>query len=284
LHRRRNSVVVRTTSIATALVTLIAVLLMVSPAGPVLAETKPTITVIGVPEPRAFLFVGNSYMYYNNSMHNMFLRVARQADPETPDAYRATSATVSGAGLNWHDMESYFRPGALAEYSFVADNEVQFNEFDKLFDVVIMMDCSQCPINPRLQDRFHEYVAKHSATVVRNGARPVLFMTWAYENRPEMTAALAEQYTIAGNENNALVIPAGLAFAKARGKRPDIRLYQPDQSHPSLAGTYLAALTCYAAIFRKPPDGDWMPEGIAEDTARFLQAVAWETVQDYYVD
>jgi hypothetical protein len=38
-----------------------------------------------------------------------------------------------------------------------------------------------------------------------------------------MTAQLAEQYTIAGNDNDALVIPAGLAFANAINKRPDLK-------------------------------------------------------------
>jgi hypothetical protein len=39
-------------------------------------------------------------------------------------------------------------------------------------------------------------------------------MTWAYKDKPEKTAQLAEQYIIAGNDNDALVIPAGLAFAQ----------------------------------------------------------------------
>ena len=38
-----------------------------------------------------------------------------------------------------------------------------------------------------------------------------------------MTAQLAEQYTLAANANDALVIPAGLAFAKASAKRGDVR-------------------------------------------------------------
>src|SRR5215510_7756688 len=36
-----------------------------------------------------------------------------------------------------------------------------------------------------------------------------------------MTAQLAERYSIAGNDNDALVIPAGLAFGSAISKRPD---------------------------------------------------------------
>jgi hypothetical protein len=246
------------------------------------AETKPAVTSVGTDEPRSFLFVGNSFMYYNNSLHKHFNRLVKEADEQNSGDYRATSVTISGSGLNWHDMQSYFRPDALAEYSFVADNQVRFNDYEQLYDVVIMMDCSQCPIHPRLKSVFHEYAAKHSETIVDHGARPVLLMTWAYEDRPEMTAALAEQYTTAGNNNGVLVVPAGLAFAKARSKMPNLNLYQPDKRHPSAAGTYLAALTIYASIFNQAPLGLASGEGLDAETSTFLQKVAWETVNEYF--
>jgi hypothetical protein len=47
-------------------------------------------------------------------------------------------------------------------------------------------------------------------------------MTWAYADKPQMTAQLAEAYTKAGNANKALAIPAGLAFAKALSKKSDL--------------------------------------------------------------
>ncbi len=74
----------------------------------------------------------------------------------------------------------------------------------------MMMDCSQCPVHPDLKPVFHETAKSHIEKVVKYGARPVLFMSWAYKGAPEMTAQLAEQYTIAGNANDALVVPAGL--------------------------------------------------------------------------
>ena len=111
--------------------------------------------------------------------------------------------------------------------------------------------------------------------------RPVFFMSWAYADKPEMTAQLAEAYTIAGNANNALVIPAG-SPSRARGKQPELNLYAPDKRHPSLAGTYLAACTVFAALTGRSPVGNTYLAGIDEPTARFLQTVAWETVQDYY--
>jgi hypothetical protein len=107
-------------------------------------------------------------------------------------------------------------------------------------------------------------------------------MSWAYADKPEMTAQLAEAYTVAGNANNALVIPAGLAFARARAKQPELNLYQSDKRHPTLAGTYLAACVVFYALTGRSPVGNSYTAGIDPPTAQFLQTVAWETVRDYY--
>ena len=81
------------------------------------------------------------------------------------------------------------------------------------------------PDPSKLKSVFTDYAEKNSDIVRAKGARPVFFMSWAYADKPEMTAQLAEAYTVAGNENNALVIPAGLAFAKAISKQPELNLY-----------------------------------------------------------
>jgi hypothetical protein len=243
------------------------------------AQTRPKRTDAGA-APSGILWVGNSFFYYNNSMHNHVSNLVRAADPKS--APRATSVTISGSGIDWHDMESYFRPGGIGKYSFVGDNELVFNKPGRQFDAVIIADCSQCPIHPQLKPVFHQYARKQSEVVTAHGARPIFFMTWAYKDRPEMSAQLAEQYTIAGNDNDALVIPAGLAFAKAIARRPDLELYQPDKRHPSLIGTYLAACTAYAAVFRKSPVGNTYAAGIDPGLARFLQQAAQDTVQEYF--
>jgi len=230
------------------------------------------------PPPESILWVGNSFFYYNNSMHNHFGRLVTAAGARA----RSTSSTISGSGIDWHDIDSLLRPNGLGRYSFIGDNEIRFNKPGRQYDTTIMMDCSQCPIHPQLQSVFHDTVRKHADTLRRAGVRPVLFMSWAYKDKPEMTAQLAEQYTRAGNENDALVIPAGLAFAKAISKRPDIELYVADKRHPSLAGTYLAACTAYAALFRKSPVGLSYTAGLSTELAALLQASAWEAVQDYF--
>jgi hypothetical protein len=244
--------------------------------------TRPIITSLGPDFPKSEIFIGNSFFYYNNGMPGHVSLLEKAADPDHKQDYRATMATIGGSGFDWHDVESYFRPNAVGSYSFDENNNVVFNKLDKLFDVAVMMDCSQCPIHPRLKSVFTEFAKKDSDIVRAHGARPVFFMSWAYADKPEMTAQLAEAYTIAGNENNALVIPAGLAFARAISRQPELNLYVADKRHPTLAGTYLAACTVFAALTGRSPVGNPYLAGIDAPTALFLQTVAWETVQEYY--
>jgi hypothetical protein len=230
--------------------------------------------------PKTALWVGNSFFYYNNSMHGHVGHLLAAANPGAK-GYRATSATISGSGINWHDLEAHFKPGGVGSYSFDSHNNVVFNQFDKPFDVVIVMDCSQCPIHPQLSKVFHEYAAKNSATARSHGAEPVFFMSWAYSDKPEMTDQLAAAYLKAGADNRAKVVPAGLAFARSIAKRPDLNLYEPDRRHPSLLGTYLAASTVLASVYGFSPVGNRYTAGLPADVAAHLQATAWETVQAF---
>jgi len=201
--------------------TALSLLLLVSIPVGALAQTKPTRTDAGPDPVRSLLWIGNSFFYYNNSMHGHYNELTAAADAATRS--RGVSVTISGSGLDWHDVASYLQPNGIGKYSFAPGNKIVFNPPGRQFDGVIMMDCSQCPIHPQLEGAFHASVKKDAEIVARYGARPILFMSWAYKDKPEMTAQLAEQYTLAGNANNALVIPAGLAFAKAMAKRPEPR-------------------------------------------------------------
>jgi len=241
------------------------------------AQTRPTRTEIATP-PTSILWVGNSFFYYNNSMHNHFGRLVSAAG----STVRSTSVTISGSGLDWHDMDSLLRPNGVGRYSFVGDNEIRFNTAGRQYDTVIMMDCSQCPIHPQLKQPFHDTAKRYGATLTKAQMRPVLFMSWAYKDKPEMTAQLAEEYTKAGNANDMLVIPAGLAFAKAIAMRPELELYETDKRHPSLAGTYLAAATVYATLYRKSPVGNTYTAGLPRDVVSTLQTAAWDATQAYF--
>ncbi|EHR72711.1 hypothetical protein BurJ1DRAFT_3908 [Burkholderiales bacterium JOSHI_001] len=227
--------------------------------------------------PAAMLWVGNSFFYYNNSLHGHLGSLVSSIG----DRVRGTSVTVSGSGLDWHDMPSLLRPNGLGRYSFVGDNEIRFNPPGRQYDTVVMMDCSQCPLHPQLKQAFLDAVKLNANTSRAHGVRPVLFMSWAYKDKPEMTEQLAAAYTEAGKANGAEVIPVGLAFARAIAMKPDVELYVADKRHPSLAGTYLAAATTYAALWGKDPVPATYTAGLPADLARTLREAARDAVQAY---
>jgi len=81
-------------------------------------------------------------------------------------------------------------------------------------------------------------------------------------------------------QNGSTVAPVGLAWKQAMDNDPDslINLYSTDNSHPSIAGTYLTACVMYATIFQKSPLGSGYFAGLSESDARFLQQMAEDVV------
>jgi len=71
------------------------------------AQTTPKIRDIGLEQPKTILYIGNSLYYYNYSTHRYVLGLSTAADTTKLKQYRSTSITISGGGLNWHDVESY---------------------------------------------------------------------------------------------------------------------------------------------------------------------------------
>ncbi len=244
------------------------------------AQTKPAVDKLKGGAPSSLLYIGNSFFYYNNGINGHMAGFVTNGLPQ--HKLRSVMVTISGSGVDWHDVNSYFRPNALSKYSFDANNNVVMNKFNRLFDVAMLMDCSQCPIHPTLSKVFEKETAKHLRTIRRNGAEPVLFASWAYQDKPEMTAQLTEAYVKFANKHKVLVVPAGLAFAKSIAKKPDLNLYVADKRHPSLAGTYLATATSYAVLFGQSPVGNKYTAGLDPAIAAHLQQVAWETVQEFY--
>ena len=76
-------------------------------------------------------------------------------------------------------------------------------------------------------------------------------------------------------------MPVALAFAIVTGERPDLKLRTADRKHPTLAGTYLAACTFYAALTGESPENNRYVAGLADKDAAYLQRIAWRAVSDY---
>lgn len=230
--------------------------------GLVACATAEPASVAAVP-PAKVLFVGNSFIYYNNSLHNHYRKLVSASGHQFDKPSRARSKTISGGHLPEHRGGI---PVVVAAESW---------------DVVVMQGHSLGPISEATAPAFRDAARDYAAIIREHDARPVFFMTWAYSGMPEMTARLDAAYTRIGSELDAQVVPVGLAFETVAVERPDLALRTDDAKHPSMAGTYLAACTFFAALHNASPEGLNYSAGLAANDAEYLQQVAWETVTAY---
>ena len=240
------------------------------------AETPtPTVTELKIAKPTHLLFVGNSYLYYGDSLHNHVRRMVIAAGLYDRQQLKYKSATISGSALHDHSIDSYLEPGKLR----VKDP----------FQVVILQGGSAVGWSKKRPAVFKATVAEFAEKIRAAGGEPALYMTHAYvaphkRVDPGMTEKLATIYTEAGNDNGALVIPVGLAFAESYARRPDMNLHKSfDGSHPNLLGTYLAAAVVYASLYGSPVGNtyDYFGQLSKEDVA-YLQQVAQDVATKFY--
>ena len=244
-----------------------------------LAEETPLLTSPQVENPKSVVFIGNSFFYYNNGVHKPTLGMVK-ASPALGKGHRFRNITINSSSLEWHDIESYVTNEKIGSFSITSENLYKKYEPEK-YDLAIMMDCSQCPIHPDRKDLFNFYVDSHSQTLRNFAVEPSLLMTWAYKDKPEMINGLSSAYIAAGNRNNIMVFPVGLAFQLSQLENPSIELYTPDKRHPSKAGTYLMAAVIYSSIYNVSPINNSYDYDLGSEVQLKLQETAWKSLLSY---
>lgn len=230
-----------------------------------LIATSPTAKMDG--ENKVVAIYGNSYTHYNNNLNTRLRDLTRSLLPDNAKGYSYRGITISSGQLGWHEPN------------------LRFQNTLKAWDVVILQGNSMEPISNKSESReYFQTSAKSMAKIAHDaGSKVVYFMTWAQKAHPEQTQALAKAYDEIALETGGYVAPVGLAFANSLQQHPEIELYHSDGKHPSLAGTYLAASVFFATLYNQSPIGGDVPvdSDMSLDIAKKLQAVAWETVQNY---
>ena len=245
-----------------------------------LSAASPEIKSFTNQNPKQILMVGNSFLYYNNGMHNPLVRMIR-ADKELGEGHKIRKATINGSSLTWHNIKTYVSNPFIGSFTFDQDNNLVESE-KQPFDVVIMHDCSRCPVNKETQKMFHAAVDVHAKALKKENIEVMLMMTWPYKDKPGMTKKLRKEYVKAANRNNIMVSPVGLAFHEVNKSYPNINLYTKDLRHPSPAGTYLAAAVLFGSIYKKTPEGNPYIFGLNSQEAEILQKIAWQVNQNFY--
>ena len=225
--------------------------------------------------PERVLFVGNSYYYYNNSLHNHVSNLVKASDAALGARLQFKSSTIGGAALNHHNMMHLTEHGRIG----VA----------QAFQWVVMQGGSGEPLSARRREIFRQTARANAEMIKARGGQVALYMTHAYVSphkqvNPHNITATESLYVDVGNEIQALVIPVGLAFEEAYRRLPALNFHNKDGTHPSLLGTYLAACTTYATLYGRSPVGNtYRADGaMDENIATQLQQVAQDVVTQFF--
>ena len=219
------------------------------------------------PACKRVLFIGNSYTYVN----------------DLPGTF--TDLAKSGGHRVETDMS------AQGGWS-LADHVNSAETLDKIksskWNYVVLQEQSQMPASKQAREMQMYPAARTLVTEIRKtGAEPIFFETWAHSNGwPEnnmpvygtMQANINEGYLAIAQELNVKVSPVGLAWFAAVKQKSPIKLWQDDGSHPSVAGTYLAACVFYKTLFQESPEGLSYKNGLSTENAQWLQKIAADTV------
>lgn len=228
------------------------------------------------------LFLGNSYTYVNNM----------------PQIVAGMAATT-GDTLEW-EMEA---PGGYTlggHYtSMTSKNKIKQGNWD----YVVLQEQSQHPALP-YQQVFNTTLlyARLLDSLVNDGntcAETIYYMTWGRKNgdaancatyTPQgwphfctylsMDSVIRARYETIANDNQGIVSPVGAVWRVIRLQHPDINLYDADESHPSMAGSYAAACAFYTAIFRKDPAQVTFNATLSGTDAAAIRAAARQVVYD----
>tara|TARA_Y100001970_G_scaffold267105_1_gene356607 strand:- start:1905 stop:2660 length:756 start_codon:yes stop_codon:yes gene_type:complete len=216
--------------------------------------------------PDRILFVGNSYLYYNDSVHNHVekLLIEHYSDKDIV----TKSATIGGSKLHNHNLDH------LLNYKNL--------QLDKPLNLLILQGGSTEVKSEKSRKKFLETTVRFSNKAKRLGIKTALYMTHAYLDidkryEPYLIEKIKKTYYDAGKASDSLVIPVGLAYEIAYKENTKIRLHHPDGTHPGLLGTYLAACTVFSVITNSSPEGlsyNYLKR-ISDEDRLFLQKIAW---------
>jgi hypothetical protein len=223
------------------------------------------------------LFLGNSYTASNN-LPQMISRIAHAMG----DSLYYTANTPGGYTFSGHCTNA-------TSLSMIAAGP---------WDYVILQEQSQIPsLSDAEVDSLCFPFARRLDSLIRvqdSCTETMFFMTWGRKNGDASNCAvwppvctfegmqerLRKSYLQMGADHHASVAPVGMAWAAVRQMVPSFDLWSPDESHPSLHGSYLTACVFYTMLFHKSTEACTYTAGLTPADALLLQQVASATVYD----
>lgn len=222
---------------------------------------------------RNVLFLGNSYTGVNN-----LPQVVKDLAISAGDTLTFDSHTPGGYTLEDHSADP------------TSENKIAA----QTWDYVVLQGQSREPIIESLKFSQGAGVLYGLIREYHACAVPMFYMTWGRKNGDptyceafpvmctyeKMDSALRAEYLEVAERLNAEVSPVSAVWRYLRQNHPSIDLYQGDESHPSAAGSYAAACSFYAAIFKKDPTQALFNSTLSASDAAIIRSAAKAVVFD----
>ena len=213
----------------------------------------------------SILFIGNSMTYYHDMPTAIFEKMAASAGFDVT----VRSVTAGGRFL-WEHLSLDDEPARAAKAALAADKA-------GVYDFVVLQE--GMPDLYTRTENFYEAVRILTGKIRDLGAKPALYARMGNErgnpelDDPACTYEHVYQTIVKAHEtiSQELDIPVAWAVRAAYEMNEEplpFDLYDPDRSHPSYAGSYVAALCVFTALFGTDPtmityDGELPPDQAA---------------------
>lgn len=214
------------------------------------------------PLPERVLFVGNSHTERNGGLDWLIENFVAAED--TSRAFDGEIMTEGGVTLEYH-------------WNNGARDAIREGGYDTVVLQGYLPGSASQSAEP-----FLDYARLLHEEATGSGARTVFFMTWprGFNDWSTIDDVMAA-HRVLETELGTTVAPAAYAFELARAQRPELQLISDDLVHATWEGAYLAAATVYATLFDRSPEGLPFDFGVSAEDAAFLQAVAWQALNDW---
>lgn len=216
------------------------------------------------------LFIGNSYTHYNN-MPKMFKDLAHSKN---------INVDVHMSAKSSHTFQMHSERMDLYQ-------DIQREKWDyvvlqgfsrELSKGIHSIDSLVVPYVKRISDSI--YQKNPCATIL-------LYETWGYEQGyPDdslnwsyqiMNDHIHQGYLYLSKLFDFPIVPVGKVWETVKENNASIQLYNEDLQHPSKYGSYLAACSFYAAIFKQNPSSQFVGDLKVEE-AKYIQNTAFTLV------
>lgn len=250
------------------------------------SSTAPKVIILGDKKPKdvtRVLFIGNSYTYYNN--YPMMLKeIAWHEGHELECGYYTHGGYTMKQHLADHVSRQAVERGGY-DYAFLQDQSLHSLRIGTSVDKNVVGEMG------KMVAKIKEHSPKAKCIIEltwgrRDGNNTIKGKKLAdlVEGYPHFFSDYATNQNIMTKNTTAMaqklgvgLSPVGIAWQIVRRERPEIELYVKDGSHPSYAGSYLAAAVGYLTLFKEPFKAD-TPVRLKPEVAKYLRSVAERVV------